>query len=76
MLEITSGLKSLEYLDVSENLKILLCIIYLSFGGLSIHTQIKSILPDTNYKMFLKGRLICIILSIIQYLLFHNMKLI
>ena len=76
ILEITTGLKGIEYLNVSENLKILLSIIYLSFGGLSIHTQIKSILPDTNYKLFLKSRLICLILSIIQYLLFHSMKLI
>lgn len=73
MLEITSGLKSLEYLDVSENLKILLCIIYLSFGGLSIHTQIKSILPDTNYKMFLKGRLFSLIISIILFICFYKM---
>ena len=52
-LEITTGLKGLEYLDISTNIKILLSTIYLSFGGLSIHTQIKSILPDTNYTLFL-----------------------
>lgn len=64
-LEITTGLKGLEYLDISTNIKILLSTIYLSFGGLSIHTQIKSILPDTNYTLFLKSRLYAVIISII-----------
>lgn len=64
-LEITTGLKGLEYLDISTNIKILLSTMYLSFGGLSIHTQIKSILPDTNYTLFLKSRLYAVIISII-----------
>ena len=64
-LEITTGLKGLEYLDISTNIKILLSTIYLSFGGLSIHTQIKSILPDTNYTLFFKSRLYAVIISII-----------
>lgn len=64
-LEITTGLKGLEYLDISNNIKILLSTIYLSFGGLSIHTQIKSILPDTNYTLFLKSRLYAVVISII-----------
>lgn len=69
-LEITTGLKGLEYLDISTNIKILLSTIYLSFGGLSIHTQIKSILPDTNYTLFLKSRLYAIIISTILLTLF------
>ena len=69
-LEITTGLKGLEYLDISTNIKILLSTVYLSFGGLSIHTQIKSILPDTNYTLFLKSRLYAIITSIILLTLF------
>lgn len=64
-LEITTGLKGLEYLDISTNIKILLSTVYLSFGGLSIHTQIKSILPDTNYTLFFKSRLYAVIISII-----------
>lgn len=64
-LEITTGLKGLEYIDISTNIKILLSTIYLSFGGLSIHTQIKSILPDTNYTLFLKSRLYAMIISLI-----------
>lgn len=69
-LEITTGLKGLEYLDISTNIKILLSTVYLSFGGLSIHTQIKSILPDTNYTLFLKSRLYAIIISTILLTLF------
>ncbi len=64
-LEITTGLKGLEYLDISTNIKILLSTVYLSFGGLSIHTQIKSILPDTNYTLFLKSKLYAVIISVI-----------
>lgn len=69
-LEITTALKGLEYLSINNNIKILLSVIYLSFNGLSIHTQIKSILPDTNYKLFLKSRLECIVISLIFLLFF------
>ena len=74
-LEITTALKGLEYLNVNNNIKILLSVIYLSFNGLSIHTQIKSILPDTNYKLFLKSRLESIVISLIFLILFYSMKL-
>ena len=63
--EITTSLSSLKYIDISINIKILLSIIYLSFNGLSIHTQIKSILPDTNYNLFIKSRILCIFISIL-----------
>lgn len=69
-LEITTGLKGLEYLNISTNIKILLSTVYLSFGGLSIHTQIKSILPDTNYALFLKSRLYAVVISIVLLTLF------
>ena len=75
LLEITTALNGIKYLSINTNFKILLSIIYLSFGGISIHTQIKSILPDTNYKLFLKNKLLSILISIILLLLFHSMKL-
>ena len=65
LLEITTGLANLKNINISINFKIILSIIYLSFGGISIHTQIKSILPDTNYNLFIKSRLICMLISII-----------
>lgn len=72
-LEITTGLKGLNYLNISENIKIILSLIYLSFGGISIHMQIKSILPDTNYTELLKTRILCAITTISLYLLSHSM---
>lgn len=75
ILEITTALNGIRYLSINNNFKILLSIIYLSFGGISIHTQIKSILPDTNYKLFLKNKCLSIFISIILLLLFHSMKL-
>ena len=65
LLEITTSLSNLKNIDISLNIKVYLSIIYLSFGGLSIHTQIKSILPDTNYILFIKSRFICIIISLL-----------
>lgn len=75
ILEITTALNGIRYLSINTNFKILLSIMYLSFGGISIHTQIKSILPDTNYKLFLKNKCLSIFISIILLLLFHSMKL-
>ena len=69
ILEITTSLSNLQNINIISNGKILLTIIYLSFGGLSIHTQIKSILPDTNYKILIKSRLICITISILLSIL-------
>ena len=67
-LEITTGLINLENLSFSYNLKIILTIIYLSFGGLSIHAQIKSILKDAvSYKMFYITRILAIIISLLLW---------
>lgn len=66
-LEVTTSLKTLETININIKLKEILTIIYLSFGGLSIHLQIKSIFPDTNYKLFLKNKLLSIIISIILF---------
>ena len=74
-LEITTALNNINFLNINTNFKILLSIIYLSFGGISIHTQIKSIFPDTNYKLFLKNKLLSIFISLCLLLLFHSMKL-
>ena len=45
-------------------------LIFISFGSISIHMQVKSILEDTSlYKSFIKGRIIGTILAIIIFLL-------
>ena len=68
-LEITTALSNIKYLNINNNFKIVLSILYLSFGGISIHTQIKSILPDTNYNLFIKSRILCMLISLILMLL-------
>ena len=67
--EITNGLNTLSTLNLSITLKAFLSLTYISFGGLSIIMQIKSILNDTPIKVnkFLLSRFIHIILS---YLIF------
>ena len=58
LIEITTGLNYLLNNNMNYIYNLLLCIIYISFGGLSLHMQIKSVLIDTNinYNLFLKSR--------------------
>ncbi len=68
ILEMTNALAIIKNSSLSIFPWMMLAI---SFGGLSIHTQIKSILEDTpiNYKYFLIGRLIA---SIVPLILIFN----
>lgn len=67
VLELSNSINSLINLNIFLNIKEYLFIIYFSFGGLSIYTQIKSILNDTSIslKNYLKSRIIASILGII-----------
>ena len=58
-LEITQSLNELSTITINLKLKQLLALSIISFGGISIHMQVFSILSDTkiNYKYFLKGRI-------------------
>jgi len=68
LLEITTGLINLSVLNFSYNIKLILTLIYLSFGGLSIHMQIKSILKDVvSYKLFYITRIFAIIISLLLW---------
>lgn len=60
ILEMTQGIKYVSLLDISANLKSALMTFLISFGGISIHLQIKSILSNTtvNYKNYLFARII------------------
>jgi len=71
-LEITNGLNLLTSATLSIPIKEIIAIAIISFGGLSIHTQIKSILEDTDltYFSFLKGRIYQVLLGILLVLLF------
>lgn len=65
LLEATGGLSKLMTLNINLKLKEILASLFISFGGLSIHTQIKSIITEENisYKCLLKGRLTSTCLS-------------
>lgn len=75
-LEMTQGLKHVSLLSISNSYKAVLITMILSFGGLSVHTQILSIISDTKikYKPFLLARLIHVIISsiICNFLLMIN----
>jgi hypothetical protein len=67
ILEISTGLNSL--IVTETNYKEILAIIFINFGGLSIFTQIKSILEDTNlnFKNYFKGRLMQVVIGILLF---------
>ena len=70
--DLTKGLFSISLLS-NELLKALLIIIFFSFGSLSIHIQIKSIISNTSlkYKYFIFGRLIQILIAILLFFLLY-----
>ncbi len=71
LLEVSQGLTAIEKINIPLLYKELWTIIFVSFGGLSILLQIKSIILDTsiNFKLFLKRRFYQIIISIFIILL-------
>ena len=67
--DLTKGIFSTTIIN-DINMRSILILIFISFGSISIHMQVKSILEDTLlYKYFLKGRIISTILSLIIFLL-------
>ena len=72
--EITQGLKYVSMLNISLRLKTTISVMFLSFGGLSIHIQVKSILNETNIKYipYLIARILHMIISgMLSYFLFN-----
>ena len=69
ILEMTQGLNIL----ITSNIpfKELIAIMFISFGGLSIHTQVKCILDEANleYKYFFKGRIYQTIIALVLTIL-------
>lgn len=75
ILEMTNGVKKINDLYISEFLKVILITFTLSFSGLSIHSQVLSILNKNSiYKKVFINRifasLISIFISFIIYILF------
>lgn len=67
--DLTKGIFSTSIIN-NMFIRSILILIFISFGSLSIHMQVKSILEDTLlYKYFLKGRIISTILSLIIFLI-------
>ena len=74
-IEMTQGLKYISLEALPLKIKCILSVMILSFGGLSIHLQIMSILSDTNikYMPFLLSRIIHAIISgISMFILFDS----
>jgi len=72
LLEITQGLNNLALINISTKAKEIIAISIISFGGLSIHSQIQNIISNSNiqYKYFFIGRIFHVILSIVLILIF------
>ena len=65
LLEMTQGLNDVIYLN--SDIKVITTVIFITFGGFSIHTQVKCILDEygLDYKYFFKGRILQLIVAII-----------
>ena len=72
LLEITQALNILNNVNIITIIKEITAISIISFGGLSIHTQVLSIIKNTkiNYKNFFLGRILHVLISTITYLFF------
>ena len=65
ILEMTQGLNNV--IRLNSNIKVITTVIFIIFGGFSIHTQVKCILDEygLDYKYFFKGRILQLIIAII-----------
>ncbi len=73
LLEITNGSNNLSLLAIPIKYKVVISSMILSFGGLAIHVQIKSILSDTDikYTPYLISRIIHSLISgVIAFILY------
>lgn len=76
IIEMSQGLKYVSMLEISLRLKTTLSVMIISFGGLSVHLQVMSILSNTRvkYSPFLLSRIIhALIAGLIAFLLFPIM---
>lgn len=73
IMEMTQGLKHVSLLNVSLKTKSIIMAMIISFGGLSVHTQVLSFISDTKikYTPFLIARIFHAILAgILVFILF------
>ncbi len=73
LLEMTQGIVKVSSLSIPVSMKASLTTFFLSFGGLSVHMQVYSIISDTKikYSKFVKARMIHALLasSLVYFLL-------
>lgn len=64
--DLTKGIVSLNELNITLFFKMLLITSFLSFGGISVHFQVKEVIAKEklNYRYFLLGRISCLAISI------------
>lgn len=67
LLEVTQGLNYLKDIKLSIKLKQIWASFFISFAGLAIHSQVKTILNEEklDYKYFLKGRILQGLISLL-----------
>lgn len=67
--EMTQGIKFLEFINIDINIKALIIVGIISFGGLSVHMQVLTIISDTKIKYFpyFISRILHIVISIIIF---------
>lgn len=72
--EITQGLNSISLLNINIKYKVIIMSFIISFGGLSSHIQVMSILSEKKirYIPYLISRFICALISIIITILLLN----
>lgn len=73
LLEITIGLKELSMYNINSKYLVMISSFILSFGGLSVHMQVKSQLVGTNisYKPFFIGRIYQALISVVLAYIFY-----
>lgn len=71
LLEVTGGLSKIQNLSINMQAKNTIALAFISFGGFSIHSQIKSIIEDANisYKPFFKARILSMLLTTAIYVI-------
>jgi len=77
LFDITNGIISINSTNFSLLLKGLLITILLTFGGLNIHFQVRSIIKNKklHYSSFFYGRIMATLISIVIYIIFFNLLL-
>ena len=73
LFEMTQGLKYVSLLDIPLKIKGTLSVLFISFGGLSVHMQVLSILSDTKiryYPFFIARIIHACFSSLVFYFLF------